>query len=76
MTWRNINSCVFGLHYTLPKPRHPSSLQYFNTSLRFEDRLDGASNILSWKVRVTLLLKENDLLYIVKDVVSLPTDPQ
>jgi hypothetical protein len=30
-------------------------------SLRFEDRLDGASNFLSWKVRVTLLLEENDL---------------
>jgi hypothetical protein len=32
-----------------------------STSLRFENRLDGASNFLSWKVRVTLLLEENDL---------------
>jgi hypothetical protein len=32
-----------------------------STSLRFEDRLDGSSNFLSWKVRVTLLLEENDL---------------
>jgi hypothetical protein len=29
--------------------------------LRFEDRLDGVLNFLSWKVRVTLLLEENDL---------------
>jgi hypothetical protein len=47
-----------------------------STSLRFEDRLDGASNFLSWKVRVTLLLEENDLWDIVKDVVPLPTDLQ
>jgi hypothetical protein len=45
-----------------------------STSLRFEDRLDGASNFLSWKVRVTLLLEENHLWDIVKDVVPLPTD--
>jgi hypothetical protein len=32
-----------------------------SSSLRFEDILDGASNFLSWKVRVTLLLEENDL---------------
>jgi hypothetical protein len=32
-----------------------------STSLWFDDRLDGASNFLSWKVRVTLLLEENDL---------------
>jgi hypothetical protein len=31
------------------------------TCLRFEDTLDGALNFLSWKVRVTLLLEENDL---------------
>jgi hypothetical protein len=29
---------------------------------RFEDRLDGVPNFLSWKVRVTLLLEENDIL--------------
>jgi hypothetical protein len=46
-----------------------------STSLRFEDRLDGASNFLSWKVRVTLLLEENDLWDIVKDVVTPPTNP-
>jgi hypothetical protein len=31
------------------------------TSLRVEDRLDGASNFLSWKVRVILFLKKNYL---------------
>jgi hypothetical protein len=45
-------------------------------SLKFEDRLDGTSNFLSWKVRVTLLLEENDLYDIVKDVVPSPTDPR
>jgi hypothetical protein len=29
--------------------------------LKFEDRLDGALNFLSWKVRVTLLLEETNL---------------
>jgi hypothetical protein len=46
-----------------------------STNLRFEDRLDGASNFLSWMVRVTLSLEENDLWDIVKDVVSSPIDP-
>jgi hypothetical protein len=40
-------------------------------SLKVEDKLDGASNFLSWKVRVTLLLEENDLWDIVKNVVTL-----
>ena len=46
-----------------------------STSLRFEDRLDDASNLLSWKVRVTLLLEENDLWDNVKNVATLPIDP-
>ena len=40
------------------------------TYLRFEDRLDSASNFLSWKVRVTLLLEEDDLWDIVKNVAT------
>jgi hypothetical protein len=44
------------------------------TSLKFEDRLDGASNFLPWKARVTLLLKENDLWEIVDKVVPSLTD--
>jgi hypothetical protein len=46
------------------------------SNLRVEDRLDGASNFLSWKARVTLLLKEYDLWEIVDKVVPPPTDPQ
>jgi len=44
------------------------------TNLKFEDRLDGASNFLSWKARVTLLLKEYNLWEIVEKVVPPPTD--
>ena len=46
------------------------------TSLRFEDRLGGALNFLTRKVRVTLLLEINDLWDIVKDVVTSSTNPQ
>jgi hypothetical protein len=42
--------------------------------LRFEDRLDGASNFLSWKARVTLILKEHDLWEITEKVVPTLTD--
>jgi hypothetical protein len=31
------------------------------TSVRYEDRLEGASNYLQWKVRITSVLKENKL---------------
>jgi hypothetical protein len=31
------------------------------SNINFEDKLDGASNFLSWKVMVTLLLEESDL---------------
>jgi hypothetical protein len=43
-------------------------------SLRFEDWLDGASNFLSWKARVTLFLKKRDLWEIIEKVVPTPTD--
>jgi hypothetical protein len=43
-------------------------------SLRVEDGLDGASNFLSWKARVTLDLKEYDLWEIVDEVFLPPTD--
>jgi uncharacterized protein YehS (DUF1456 family) len=46
------------------------------TSLRFEDRSDGASNFLSWKTRVNLDLKECDLWEIMDKVVFPLTDPQ
>jgi hypothetical protein len=44
------------------------------TPLRVEDRLDGASNFLSWKERVILALKEYDLWELVDKVVTPPTD--
>jgi hypothetical protein len=44
-----------------------------STSLGVEDRLDGVSNFLSWKVRVTLTLKEYDLWELVEKVVVPPT---
>jgi hypothetical protein len=45
------------------------------TPLRVEDRLDGASNFLSWKERVTLALKEYDLWELVDKVVAPLMDP-
>jgi hypothetical protein len=47
-----------------------------STNLRFEDILDGALNFLSWKVRVMLLLEENDLWDIFEDVVTTLTNMQ
>ena len=44
------------------------------TPLRVEDRLDGASNFLSWKARVTLALKEYDISELMDQVVATPTD--
>ena len=44
------------------------------TSLKFKERLDGASDFLAWKFMVTILLEENDLLDIVKDAVALSTN--
>jgi hypothetical protein len=45
------------------------------TPLRVEDILDGASNFLSWKTRVTLALKEYDLWELVDKVVAPLIDP-
>jgi hypothetical protein len=42
--------------------------------LRFEDRLDGASNFVSWKSRVNLVLKEYDLSELVDKIVTPPKD--
>jgi hypothetical protein len=38
------------------------------TSLRVEDRLDGADNFRSWKHIILLILEENELLDHVKQV--------
>jgi hypothetical protein len=45
------------------------------TLLRFEDTLDGASNYLSWKERVTLAFKKYDLWELVDKVVTPLIDP-
>jgi hypothetical protein len=45
------------------------------TPLRVEDILDGASNFLYWKKRVTLALKEYDLWELVDKVVVTSIDP-
>ena len=48
------------------------------TSLRVEDRLDGATNFGSWKERMIFLLQENELWDIVENTtthpVVVPTD--
>jgi len=44
-------------------------------SIRFEDRLDGVSNYLQWKVRISAVLKENKIWKFVNTVVTLPLDP-
>jgi len=38
--------------------------------LRFEDRLDGASNLCPWRERIGLVLEENGLLEIVEGKVA------
>jgi hypothetical protein len=45
------------------------------TPLRVEEILDGTSNFLSWKERVTLALKEYDLWELVEKVIDPPIDP-
>jgi hypothetical protein len=46
------------------------------SSIRFEDRLEGISNDLQWKVRITNVLKENKLWLFVNIVMPvLVSDP-
>jgi hypothetical protein len=45
-------------------------------SIRYEDRLDGISNYLQWKVCLSIVLKENKIYSYVSSVVVAPTtDP-
>ena len=37
--------------------------------MKVEDHLDGATNFISWKSRVLLILEENDLLKLVNEKV-------
>jgi len=46
------------------------------TPLIVEDKMDGASNFLSWKERVKLVLKEYDLWELFDKVVVPPIDPE
>ena len=43
--------------------------------LRFDNRLEGASNFIPWKERMTLLLEECGLSEITEKVITIPTDP-
>jgi hypothetical protein len=45
-------------------------------TLKLKDRLEGETNILSWKEMVLLLLEENDVKEYVESVVVAPSDPQ
>jgi hypothetical protein len=42
------------------------------TCIRFEDRLYGISNYLQWKVRMSVVLKENKIWNYVTSVVVAP----
>jgi hypothetical protein len=44
------------------------------TNLRYQDRLDGASNYVQWKYRVKKALQESKVWSIVENPVSIPTD--
>jgi hypothetical protein len=42
------------------------------SSLKVEDRLDGAINFRSWKTRILFILDENEIQYYIKQNVSEP----
>ena len=42
--------------------------------MKVEDRLDGTSNVSSWKSRVLLILEENDLLKYMNENVPKPEE--
>jgi hypothetical protein len=46
--------------------------QMASAGLRFEERLDGASNLCPWRERIGLALEENGLLEIVEGKVTTP----
>jgi hypothetical protein len=41
--------------------------------IRYEDRLEGISNYLQWKVRIAIVLKENKLWMFVSTTVPVPS---
>lgn len=42
--------------------------------LRFEDRLEGATNFVSWKLRLMMTLREQELDTFVENTISIPDD--
>jgi hypothetical protein len=46
------------------------------TSLKFEDKLEGVSNFIPWKVRVTLILMENGLWDFANTTMTPLVDPK
>jgi hypothetical protein len=44
--------------------------------MRVEDRLDGEDNFRSWKHKIQIILKENELLYHVKNMHLEPEDEE
>ena len=42
------------------------------SNIRFEDRLEGVSNYLQWKVRINSVLKENKLWSFANTIVPVP----
>jgi hypothetical protein len=46
------------------------------TTLRVEERLEGATNFRVWKARILLLLEKNDLKDYVEMVIPDPNDAQ
>jgi hypothetical protein len=44
--------------------------------LRYEDRLDGASNFVQWKYRMRNALQDNKVWGIVEKATKIPTDPK
>ena len=43
-------------------------------NIRYEDRLDGVSNYIPWKVRITAVLKELRVWSFINSVMTKPTD--
>jgi hypothetical protein len=43
-----------------------------NSSIRFEDRLEGVSNYLQWKVRINSVLKDKKLWSFLNTIVPIP----
>ena len=43
-------------------------------NIRYEDQLDGVSNYIPWKVRITAVLKELRVWSFINNVMTKPTD--